>query len=160
MQGSSYNRLNDLQAEDSDPQDTGSVLESTNGQKCKIHTTEDIKAFCKDDLCSICFKCLLGEHRKHDVIMLDELQVSDLSGKVSQFQEKVENQITKLAGMREKVGSIKENYDKKFESLFAQFRDIESLFINGYFEQETLGDLKNGKHRQESILMKVSKSVE
>jgi hypothetical protein len=36
--------------------------------------------------------------------------------------------------MREKVGSIKDNYDKKFESLFAQFRDIESLFINGYFE--------------------------
>lgn len=91
MQGSSYNRLNDLQAEDSDPQDTGSVLESTNGQKCKIHQTEDIKAFCKDDLCSICFKCLLGEHRKHDVIMLDELDVSDLSGKVSQFQDKAEN---------------------------------------------------------------------
>lgn len=83
MQGNSYNRLNDLQAEDSDPQDTGSVLESTNGQKCKIHPTEDIKAFCKDDLCSICFKCLLGEHRKHEVVMLDELSVSDLSGKVS-----------------------------------------------------------------------------
>lgn len=62
--------------------------------------------------------------------------------------------------MREKVGGIKDNYDKKFESLFSQFRDIESLFINGYFEQETLGDLKNGKHRQESILIKVSKSIE
>ena len=86
MQGSSYNRLNDLQAEDSDnPQDTGSVMESTNGQKCKIHPTEDIKAFCKDDLCSICFKCLLGEHRKHEVVMLEELSVSDLTGKVSQF---------------------------------------------------------------------------
>jgi hypothetical protein len=58
--------------------------------------------------------------------------------------------------MREKCTAIKENYDKKFESLFTQFREIESLFINGYFEQETLGDLKNGKHRQESILMKVS----
>ena len=31
MQGSSYNRLNDIQNEDSDPQDTGSVMESTNG---------------------------------------------------------------------------------------------------------------------------------
>ena len=51
--------------------------------------------------------------------MLDELNVSDLSGKVTQFQDKVENQITKLRCMREKVGSIKENYDKKFESLFA-----------------------------------------
>ena len=46
--------------------------------KCKIHSTEDIKAFCKDDLCSICFKCLLGEHRNHDIVMLEELSVEDL----------------------------------------------------------------------------------
>ena len=46
--------------------------------KCKIHQTEDIKAFCKDDLCSICFKCLLGEHRNHEIVMLDELSVEDL----------------------------------------------------------------------------------
>ena len=58
--------------------------------------------------------------------------------------------------MREKVVSIKENYDKKFDELFIKFKDIESLFINGFFEQETLGDLKNGKQRQESILLKVS----
>ena len=49
--------------------------------------------------------------------------------------------------MREKVNGIKENYDKKFDNLFTQFKEIESLFINGYFEQETLGDLKNGKQR-------------
>lgn len=87
--------------------------------KCKIHSTEDIKAFCKDDLCSICFKCLLGEHRNHDIVMLEELSVADLQGKVSQFQDKVEDQITKLGNMREKVGSIKENYDKKFDKLFS-----------------------------------------
>ena len=58
--------------------------------------------------------------------------------------------------MREKVKNIKDNYDKKFESLFTQFKEIESLFISGYFEQETLGDLKNGKQRQESIMIKVS----
>jgi hypothetical protein len=31
--------------------------------------------------------------------------------------------------MREKVTSIKENYDKKFEELFMQFKNIESLFL-------------------------------
>ena len=102
--------------------------------KCKIHQTEDIKAFCKDDLCSICFKCLLGEHRNHDIVMLDELSVNDLREKVTQFQDKVEDQIGKLGGMREKVQNIKENYDKKFDNLFTQFKEIESLFINGYFE--------------------------
>ena len=62
--------------------------------------------------------------------------------------------------MREKVQGIKENYNKKFENLFVQFKEIESLFINGYFEQETLGDLKNGKHRQESILIDVAMILE
>ena len=84
----------------------------------KIHRNEDIKAFCKNDLCSICFKCLLGEHRNHDVVMLDELQVEDLKDKVGQFHDKIETQISQLASMRDKVCSIKENYDKKFEELF------------------------------------------
>lgn len=88
-----------------------------------------------NDLCSICFKCLLGEHRNHDVVMLDELKVEDLvRDKVSQFQDKTEDQISKLGNMREKVTSIKENYDKKFENLFTQFKEIERLFIEGYFE--------------------------
>ena len=62
--------------------------------------------------------------------------------------------------MREKVGSIKENYDKKFDKLFTQFKEIERLFLNGFFEQETLGDLKNGKHRQESIMVKVTQILD
>lgn len=62
--------------------------------------------------------------------------------------------------MREKVHNIKENYDKKFENLYVQFKEIENLFINGFFEQETLGDLKNGKHRQESILVKTTMILE
>jgi NADH:ubiquinone oxidoreductase subunit F (NADH-binding) len=101
----------------------------TSDTKCKIHITEEIKAFCKNDLCSICFKCLLGEHRNHDVVMLEELCVDDLKDKVSQFQDKVEDQINKLGNIRDKVSSIKENYDKKFSDLQNQFKDIENLFL-------------------------------
>lgn len=97
--------------------------------KCKIHQQEDIKAFCKNDLCSICFKCLLGDHRNHDVVMLDELSVDDLKDKVSLFQDKTEDQITKLEGIRTKVTNIKENYDKKFSDLNNQFKQIEQLFL-------------------------------
>ena len=50
--------------------------------------------------------------------MLDELNVGDFSGKVTQFQDKADDQIQQLAAMREKCTAIKENYDKKFESLF------------------------------------------
>jgi len=66
--------------------------------------------------------------------MLDEIQVDDLKDKVGQFHDKIEHQINQLASMREKVTSIKDNYDKKFEDLFMQFKNIESLFLQGYFE--------------------------
>lgn len=140
------------------PQSMNSVQEQ-DLTKCKIHRNEDIKAFCKNDLCSICFKCLLGEHRNHDVVMLDELQVDDLKDKVGKFHEKIESQINQLASMREKVGSIKENYDKKFDELFLQFKNIESLFLQGYFEKETLGDIKNSKHKQKQIVVEIQSIV-
>jgi hypothetical protein len=87
--------------------------------------------------------------------MLDELQVDDLKDKVGQFHDKIETQINQLASMREKVTSIKENYDKKFEELFMQFKNIESLFLQGYFEKETLGDIKNSKHKQKEIVTEI-----
>jgi hypothetical protein len=80
--------------------------------------------------------------------MLDELNVDDLGDLTPQFQDKVEDQIIKLGNMREKVHGIKENYDKKVDSLYTQFKEIENLFISGFFESETLGDIKNGKNRQ------------
>ena len=71
--------------DDFDVESIDSMARSAMLTKCKIHPTEDIKAFCKDDLCSICFKCLLGEHRNHEIVMLEELSMDDLRGKVSQF---------------------------------------------------------------------------
>lgn len=61
--------------------------------------------------------------------------------------------------MREKVSSIKENYDKKFEELFVQFKNIESLFLQGYFEKETLGDIKNSKHKQKEIVLEIQEII-
>lgn len=58
--------------------------------------------------------------------------------------------------MREKVTGIKENYDKKFEDLFKQFKEIETLFLNGYFEEETLGDIKNSKQKQKEVIDKAT----
>ena len=62
--------------------------------------------------------------------------------------------------MREKVTAIKENYDKKFEDLFKQFKEIESLFLKGYFEEETLGDIKNSKQKQKDIIQKITGILE
>ena len=61
-----------------------------------------------------------------------------------------------MGNIREKVSSIKENYDKKFNELLTQFKEVETLFLNGYFEQQTLGDLKNSKQKQKDIIMKIT----
>jgi len=68
----------------------------------------------------------------------------------------VEDQIGKLGNMREKVSSIKENYDKKFSDLENQFKEIETLFLTNYFDQQTLGDIKNSKQKQKDILGKIT----
>ena len=58
---------------------------------CKLHPSEDVKAFCKNDLCSICFKCLLGEHRSHDIVMIEDLTIDDLKEKKDEFQDKIDD---------------------------------------------------------------------
>lgn len=68
----------------------------------------------------------------------------------------MEDQIGKLGNMREKVSSIKENYDKKFSDLENQFKEIETLFLTNYFDQQTLGDIKNSKQKQKDILGKIT----
>jgi DNA repair ATPase RecN len=127
---------------------------------CKLHTQEEIKAFCKNDLCSICFKCLLGEHRNHEVVMLEDLGIEDLKDKVTDFHDKVDEQVNKLSQISERVGSIKENYDKKFEGLFNKFKNIEDKFLNGFFEENVLGELKNSKEKQQEIVKKVATVLE
>ena len=92
--------------------------------------------------------------------MLEELCVDDLKDKVSLFQDKVEDQIGKLANIREKVSSIKENYDKKFNDLENHFKEIETLFLTNYFEQQTLGDIKNSKQKQKDIIGKITSVLE
>jgi FtsZ-binding cell division protein ZapB len=52
---------------------------------CKLHPSEEVKAFCKNDLCSICFKCLLGEHRSHEIVMIEDLSIDDLKEKMQGF---------------------------------------------------------------------------
>ena len=70
--------------------------------------------------------------------MLDELQVDDLKDKVGQFHDKIETQINQLASMREKVSSIKENYDKSLMSCFNSLK-----ILNHYSYKATL----NRKHK-------------
>lgn len=83
--------------------------------------------------------------------MIEDISIDDLKG-MQQFQDKVNSQIQTLTSFSEKVSSIKENYDKKFEGLVAKFKEIEEKFINEYFEEKILGELKNSKEKQKEIV--------
>ncbi len=65
------------------------------------------------------------------------------------------NRSNKLTGINDRVCSIKENYDKKFEGLLNKFKDIEDKFVNGYYEDMVLGELKNSKEKQKEIVERV-----
>lgn len=135
-------------------------IERTPQKYCKLHTKQEIKAFCKNDLYSICFKCLLGEHRNHEVVMLEDLTIDDLKDKVTDFHDKVDEQIQKLGQINERVLSVKENYDKKFEGLFNKFKDIENKFLNGYYEDMILGEIKSSMEKQKDIVKRVESVIE
>jgi uncharacterized coiled-coil DUF342 family protein len=97
----------------------------------------------------------LGEHRNHEVVMLEDLAIDDLKDKVPDFHDKIDEQVHKLNQINEKVSSIKENYDNKFEGLLNKFKDIENKFLNGYFEEMVLGELKNSKDKQKEIVKRI-----
>jgi uncharacterized coiled-coil DUF342 family protein len=97
----------------------------------------------------------LGEHRNHEVVMLEDLGIDDLKDKVPDFHDKIDEQVHKLNQINEKVSSIKENYDNKFEGLLNKFKDIENKFLNGYFEEMVLGELKNSKDKQKEIVKRI-----
>ena len=62
------------------------------------------------------------------------------------------DQVLKIQSIYEKVSSIKENYDKKFDGLVSKFSEIEEQFTNEYFEDKILGELKNSQEMQTVIV--------
>ena len=53
--------------------------------------------------------------------------------------------------MREKVAGIKDSYDRKFESLFTQFKEIESLF--GKYDEQIPADILRYMRKNPQLIM-------
>lgn len=88
--------------------------------------------------------------------MLDEFSDEEFKNSLHLFQDKIEDQMNRLDVVRDKVGNIKENYDKKFDGVCKQFKEIERSFLDGKIEEETLEEIKSAKKRQETIKVEIN----
>jgi NADH:ubiquinone oxidoreductase subunit F (NADH-binding) len=57
---------------------------------CNDHNVEEVKGFCKDCSCGICFRCAIGKHRNHSIVNIDELDKSDLENQIGVFENKID----------------------------------------------------------------------
>ena len=78
---------------------------------CRDHSTEVLKGFCKDCFCGICFRCAIGKHRNHNIVMLDEINEGDLNEHIDLFENKVENLRDKTKALLEKAKNFESHND-------------------------------------------------
>ena len=64
-------------------------MESQGTKNWSEHTSEDLKGFWKDWFAGICFRCAIGKHRNHSIVMLDEIDGGDLSTQIDLFKNKL-----------------------------------------------------------------------
>jgi|LakMenEpi03Aug12_release.lakeMendotaPanAssembly.Ray.scaffolds.fasta_scaffold214670_3 hypothetical protein len=56
---------------------------------CAEHGYEQIKGFCKDCGCGICFRCAISKHRNHNMVNVDEITKIDLEPMLENFEAKL-----------------------------------------------------------------------
>lgn len=56
---------------------------------CAEHGFEQIRGFCKDCSCGICFRCAISKHRNHNMVNTDEITKSDLDPMIETFDQKL-----------------------------------------------------------------------
>ena len=65
---------NDLKKKELEPWEVEAREQMLNtSQKCRIHPQEMVKAFDKDLMEAICFKCLLGKSKGHNIVMFEDI---------------------------------------------------------------------------------------
>ena len=88
--------------------------------KCNEHPTEEVRGYCKECGCGICFKCAIGKHRNHNIVILEELDKSDLENQLSVFENKIDI-------LKEKAKAVYERA-KNSETHIEQLPDITLKF--------------------------------
>ncbi|XP_056373630.1 tripartite motif-containing protein 14-like [Hyla sarda] len=99
---------------------------SLKNRKCSIHK-ELLKYYCTTDAICICVSCTLaGEHRGHQVEMLDEA----LEKKKKKLRNLLQKLITKREKTEERVRSLEERRRKAQEKSSGEAERVTALFID------------------------------
>ncbi|XP_075715893.1 E3 ubiquitin/ISG15 ligase TRIM25-like [Rhinoderma darwinii] len=97
---------------------------SQENRKCPVHK-KILEYYCPEEAACICVYCSAGEHRGHQVEMLDEA-----SEKKERLRNVLQKLITKREGTEEKVQSLEELWRKAQEKAAGEEERVTALFID------------------------------
>ena len=92
---------------------------------CAEHGYEQIKGFCKDCGCGICFRCAISKHRNHNMVNNDEITKTDLEPMLENFEAKLTQLRDKAALLVDKAKNAETNSDKlpEIQKYFDQIKE-------------------------------------
>ena len=122
------------------------ILRDKKNNFCLIHSSEELKAFCKTDFVAICFRCHLEKHKTHDVVMLEDICPNDLKDKIAEFENDVQDQSSKMEYLYEKISTSKKNYETQHEILARTFEEIYEMCKSGKLAHEIMGEFEERKN--------------
>ena len=95
--------------------------------RCLDHGNDDVKGFCKDCLCGICFRCAIGKHRNHNIVNIDELEKSDLENQIGVFENKIEMLKEKAKALLDRAKNS-ETHIEQLPDITMRFAEIQERF--------------------------------
>ena len=79
---------------------------------CAEHGYEQIRGFCKDCCCGICFRCAISKHRNHNMVDQEEVTTQDLEPMLESFDAKLQQLGDKAALLIDKAKNAETNSEK------------------------------------------------
>ncbi|XP_071975705.1 E3 ubiquitin/ISG15 ligase TRIM25-like [Engystomops pustulosus] len=119
---------------------------SFKNKKCLIHQ-KVVELYCPQDAICLCvFCCLVGEHRGHQVELLDEASekkktklreyLEKLNPKKAEIQKKVQNLLNHKGKIQEKASDKRKNVSKMFLGIKEQLETAEKKVLSEISRQE------------------------
>ncbi|XP_077130222.1 tripartite motif-containing protein 16-like [Ranitomeya variabilis] len=120
--------------------------DSFGSKKCSLHK-KVLEYYCPQDAACLCVSCcLVGEHRGHQVELLDEASEkkkkklmeyhNELNPKKAEIQTKVQNLQDRKRKIQEKASDEKKNISKRFKDLKKQLEMAENKALSEVSRQE------------------------
>ncbi|XP_077128589.1 E3 ubiquitin/ISG15 ligase TRIM25-like [Ranitomeya variabilis] len=147
---------------------------SFDNKKCSLHK-KVLEYYCPQDAACLCVSCLIGEHRGHQVELLDEASekkrkkvmeyLDELNPQKVDIQKRVQNLQDHMKNIQEKASDKKKNVSKIFMDIKKQVKMAEKKAVSEVSRQEEkimsqIADLIKKLEMQEDELSRKMRHVE